>query len=320
LITGEAFAQFTSQYGNTAILEQSGQATPSFGHGLTFAAVCTLLLAPTLVPIAAWAIIRRWRRPNWPVLLVPLSIYGAALAFQAYSYASGSTFPFLRFYIIAIPLTACLAILAVPDGAIVPAKRRGSHAPPLPQPEPRPHPAWVGYFPVAAAFALVIPVTAWGMGQPKYAPQEYALGAVLAPQPDSVSKQKALEHRIVASFSTERDIADYLARLNLPQSSVITDTIYGFAVIAASQRPDTFVVPSDPDFTTLLNDPVNTGVKYLLAVPPTGRGVADALNRRYPTLYETGADIATLELEVPNDGDSQPNWRLYRVNDPVAQR
>jgi hypothetical protein len=319
LITGEAFAQFTSQYGNSAILEQSGQTTPSFGHGLTFAAVCTLLLAPTLVPIAAWAIIRRWRRPNWKVLLVPLSIYGAALAFQAYSYASGSTFPFLRFYIIAIPLTACLAILAVPDGAIVPAKRRGTYAPPLPQPEPRPRPAWVGYFPVAAAFALVIPVTAWGMGQPKYAPQEYALGAVLAPQPDSVSKQKALEHRIVASFSTERDIADYLARLNLPQSSVITDTIYGFAIIAASERPDTFVVPSDPDFTSLLNDPVNTGVKYLLAVPPTGRGVADALNRRYPTLYETGADIATLELEVPNDGDSQPNWRLYRVNDPVAQ-
>jgi hypothetical protein len=101
---------------------------------------------------------------------------------------------------------------------------------------------------------------------------------------------------------------------------VITDTIYGFAIIAASERPDTFVVPSDPDFTTLLNDPVNSGVKYLLAVPPMGRGVADALNRRYPTLYDTGADIATLELEVPNDGDSQPNWRLYRVNDPVSER
>ena len=28
------------------------------------------------------------------------------------------------------------------------------------------------------------------------------------------------------------------------------------------------------------------------------------------------ADIATLELEIPNDGDSQPNWRLYRVNQP----
>lgn len=43
--------------------------------------------------------------------------------------------------------------------------------------------------------------------------------------------------------------------------------------------------------------------------------MSDALNLRYPTLYETGADIATLELEIPNDGDSQPDWRLYRVNE-----
>ena len=320
LITGEAFAQFTSQYGNSAILEQSGQTKPTFGTGLGFAATCTFLLAPTLVPIAAWAVVRRWGKPNWPVLLVPLLIYGSALAFQAYSYASGSTFPFLRFYIIAIPLTACLAVLAVPDGVLVPAKRRGRYAPPQAPPEPRPRRAWVGYVPVAAAFALTIPVTAWGMGQPKYAPQEYALGAVLAPQPDSVSDQKALEHRIAASFSTERDIARYLEGLHLPKSSVITDTIYGFAIIAASERPDTFVIPSDPDFTTLLNSPSESGVKYLLAVPPSGRGTADALNRRYPTLYDTGADIATLELEIPNDGDSQPNWRLYRVNEPVSEQ
>jgi hypothetical protein len=36
-------------------------------------------------------------------------------------------------------------------------------------------------------------------------------------------------------------------------------------------------------------------------------------------LYETGADIATLELEMTNDGDSQPSWRLYRVNEPVTE-
>lgn len=59
-------------------------------------------------------------------------------------------------------------------------------------------------------------------------------------------------------------------------------------------------------------------IAYLLAVPPEGRGQSDALNLRYPTLYDTGADIATLELEIPNDGDSQPNWRLDRVNEPVS--
>ena len=100
---------------------------------------------------------------------------------------------------------------------------------------------------------------------------------------------------------------------------VVTDTVYGFAVVTASQKPRRFVVPSDPDFVRLLNDPVALGVRYLLAVPPTGRGVSDALNVRYPTLYETGADIATLALEVPNDGDSQPTWRIYRVNEPATE-
>jgi hypothetical protein len=323
LITGEAFAQFTSQYGNTAILDQSGQATTDFASGALFAVVCTTLLAPTLLPIALWGIARRWGRPNWQVLLVPLTIYGAALAFQALSYATGSTFPFLRFYIIAIPLSACLAMLAVPDGQFAPSKRRGRYAPAEVQPTgPGAHRRrrpLVGYVPVAVAFALAVPVTAWGMGQPKYAPQEYALGAVLAPQPDSVTERKALEHRIAASFSTEREIAEYLERLNLAESSVITDTVYGFAIIAASQHPKTFVVPSDPDFTNLLNSPADNGIEYLLAVPPAGRGKSDALNIRYPTLYETGADIATLEMEVPNNGDSQPNWRLYRVNEPLPE-
>ena len=319
LITGQAFAQFTSQYGNTAILEQSGQTKPDFGAGLVFAAVCISLLAPTLVPIAVWGTVRRWRRPNWQLLLVPVTIYGAALAFQAYSYASGSTFPFLRFYIIAIPLSACLAMLAVPEGQLIATTRRGNYAPPQ-QPPDIVRRRRAAYLPVAAAVAITLPVTAWGMGQPKYARQEYALGAVLVPDPDSVSARKALEHRIAATFSTEREIAHYLEKLDLPESSVITDTVYGFAILAASRNPKTFVVPSDPDFTALLNAPAENGIKYLLAVPPSGRGKSDALNLRYPTLYETGADIATLELEIPNDGDSQPNWRLYRVNEPTSPR
>ena len=317
LITGEAFAQFTSQYGNSAILAQSGQADLTFGSGLSFAAGCIFLMAPTLVPIAVWAVARRWKRPNWQVLLVPAAIFGAALTFQAVSYATGSTFPFLRFYIIAVPLTAFLAMLAVPDGVPAKVKRRGRYAP---QPAPVGHArrSWRAYAFVMVAFAVCVPATAWGMSQPKYAPQEYALGAILDPAPDSTSERKALERSIAASFSTERHIARYLEKLDLPESSVITDTVYGFAVLAATQRPRTFVVPSDPDFTALLNDPADSGIRYLLAVPPTGRGLSDALNLRYPTLYDTGADIATLELEIPNDGDSQPNWRLYRVMNPAG--
>ena len=184
LITGDAFAQFTSQYGNAAILEQSGGAAAvSFGSGLAFAAVCITLLAPTLIPIAAWAGFLRWRRPNWAMLVVPLMLYGAVLAFQTYTYATGATFPFLRFYIVAIPFAARLALLAVPDGAFVEPTRRGRYAP-VPSSEPSARSTRFGYAAVALAFAIGLPVTAWGMSLPTYAPQEYALGAVLQPDPD----------------------------------------------------------------------------------------------------------------------------------------
>lgn len=318
LITGEAFAQFTSQYGNTAILEQSGQTAPDFAHGVQFAVVCIMLLAPTMLPLVQWVVMQRWGRPNWQVLLVPLALFGAVLAFQTYSYAAGSTFPFLRFFIIAIPLTACLAMLAVPDGVFVAPTRRGRYAPPRATvAEPRHHRSAARYAAVAATVAIGIPVTIVGMAQPDYAPQEYGLGAVLKPDPYNVTERKATEHRIARTFGTERRIAGYLESLDLPDSSVITDTVYGFGILAASSRPRVFVIPSDPDFTELLNDPTANGIRYLLAVPPIGRGTSDALNLRYPTLYDTGADVATLELKIPNDGDGQPDWRLYRVNERV---
>ncbi len=314
LITGQAFAQFTSEYGNKAILEQSGATGPGLLGGLSFAAVCILLLAPALIPLGVWAGYLRWHRPRWAMLIPPAAIYGAALAFQSGTYALGGTFGFLRFYIIAVPFVATLAMLAVPDGTFVPAIRPGRNAPPEPTiPTTRYR---GGYAAVAAAMALCVVVAGWGMNQPRYAPQEYALGSVLHPDPDSIDPVTEREERIVRTFSTERRIARYLDDLDLPDSSVIVDTVYGFAVVAASRKPKMFVLPSDPDFVRILNDPSSRGAKYLLAVPPTGRGRADTLNKRYPTLYDNGADVATLELEIPNDGDGQPNWRLYRVNEP----
>lgn len=102
LITGEGFAQFTSQYGNSAILRQSGAHGAGLVGGLSFAATCTLLLAPTLAPLAMWAGLIRWRRPGASMLVPPLAVFGAALAFQAVTFAAGGTFAFLRFYIIGI--------------------------------------------------------------------------------------------------------------------------------------------------------------------------------------------------------------------------
>ncbi|ORB25272.1 ABC transporter [Mycolicibacterium parafortuitum] len=315
LITGEAFAQFTSQYGNTAILRQTGGgSTEGLASGFAFAAVCITALAPTLFPITGFALSLRWRRPSWTVLLVPTAMYGAILGFQAFSYADGATFGFLRFYIIAVPFAATLAMLAVPEGEVISWKRPGRFAPAAP-PVPRTRRPRAAHVAVAIALTLSLPTTLWAMRSPRHAPQEYALEVLLFDLTLDTSDRSADQRRIAATFSTERKVADRIDEMNLPPSSILTDTLYGFAVVAASSNPETFVVPTDTDFVKILNDPVGNGVRYLLTVPHEGRGIADALNQRYPTLYENGAEVATLEAEIHNDGDNQPVWRLYRVND-----
>ncbi|GAB0105778.1 glycosyltransferase family 39 protein [Nocardia sp. JMUB6875] len=323
LITGQAFQQFTSQYGNSAILAQEGATAP--GHPLAAAQYsigAMLILAPALpmlLPVAGALAIRR--RELTP--LVPMLLCGSVLGFQMLSYATGSTFAFLRFYVAAIPLTAILALLIPPARGVVPSRRLGAFASQdergTPEPAIRPRRTAVGPLTaVAAALAglmlvVSVPVTARGMNSQMMAVQEYALRAVLFPDPQDTSDKYLDAEHIAYTFAAERRLADHLDAMDLPRGSIVMDTVYGFAVQIASKHPDRFVIPSDRDFVRTLNRPLERGVKYILSVPNTGRGTSDAVNRRYPTMYENGAQIATLELEIPNDGAGQPNWRLYRV-------
>lgn len=193
-------------------------------------------------------------------------------------------------------------------------RREGRHSDILP---PRPYASrWsnkIAATIVIVVVATAIPVTAAGMTSPKYAPQEFALGSVVDPRPDSVDQKYLGEQRIVRSFSTERALAQYLDGLDLPDGAVLCDTVYGFAVVVQSERPRQFVIPSDRDFAQLLNDPVSGGVRYFLTVPPEGRGLSDAVNQRYPTIYENGAQIGVLVLEARNQGADLPDWRLYQL-------
>lgn len=317
LITGQAFAQFTSQYGNSAIIDQSGGTGSATGFdALRFSITELLILAPlylVLFVLVAWVRIRRHRL--YP-LAVPVLIIGAVVAFQVYSYMRGTTFGFLRFYMTVIVLAAVTALLATPARRIEPYRRLGPRAA-LPHADSRAGRGWrYGVVGVVAvlAFAVGLPVTAAGMTSPKYAPQEFAYRSVIAPQPDSTEKRYLDEERVLRSFSTERALAEYLDSLHLPDGSVLTDTVYGFAVVVQSRHPKQFVIPSDQDFDRVLNEPARFGVRFLLAVPRAGRGSSDALNIRYPTLYENGNQISTLALEARNQGINMPTWRVYEVN------
>jgi len=316
LITGLAFAQFSSQYGNTAILAQEGGAAKStLWDGVVYSLQSFSLLAVTLVPLIVWAVVARWGRTNWSMLVAPLAIFGAVLTFQVYTFSKGATFPFLRYYIIAIPFATAVTFFCVPNGTLRTPTRRGNYAAAESQPPARAR-RWAYVLP-ALLLAVCVPVAGFGMTSQRFAPQEYGLGALFA-SPDATGQRNLDERKQAATFSTEREVAAYLDRMGLPDSSILADPVYAFSIIVASRHPRMFVVPSDPDFVAILNDPTVNHIRYMLAVPNKGRGTSDALNLRYPTLYETGGDVATLELEAPNDGKDQPVWRLYRVNDPVS--
>ncbi|MCX2962990.1 glycosyltransferase family 39 protein [Gordonia sp. Z-3] len=313
LITGDLFAQLSSAYGNAAILEQSGGSGSSTPwQALRFSTTELLILAPLFPLLLAVVAIVRYRRQRFYPLLVPLVIIGLVLGFQVYSYSQGSTFAFLRFYLTVVPLAAVVALLAVPARRANPTRRPGAHAS-APRIVVR---RGAGYLALGMCavitMAIAVPSTAVGMGSPTYAPQEFAVYSLGAHE-DSVNQEVLDGQRVIRSFQTERSIAQYLDDLDLPDGSVLCDTVYGFAVVAQSQNPKQFVIPSDQDFTEMVNDPAAHGVRYMLSVPRSGRGESDALNVRFPTLYENGAQVGVLVLEARNVGADLPDWRIYRV-------
>ncbi|MFD4183768.1 ABC transporter, partial [Rhodococcus sp. NPDC058514] len=280
---------------------------------LGFSAASILVLAPALPLLVPAVAVLAARRRDLEVL-VPTLLFGSVLAFQTYSYVTGVTFPFLRFYICVIPLMAVYALQFSPARGTLPSRRPGAYASPRDVRQPR--------IPVAAlvavlALAVSIPITLAGMSSRHLSVQQYALGALFGGGEDDPAEQ-AKQRAIVDTFATERQIADHLDKMNLPEGSVLMDTVYGFAIVAASKNPKQFVVPSDRDFVGALNDPAGHGVEYILAIPTEGRGASDVVNRRYPTIFDNGGNVASLVLEIPNTGADQPTWRMYRVLDEPA--
>ena len=310
LITGQAFQQFSSVYGNSAIIEQAGGAADTPLSRMMFSLTEIAVLGPAFPVLAAAALVLAWRRRD-PEVIVPIVLFGSVLGAQTLLYMMGSTFPFLRFYLAVVPLCFVLAVLISPRERAVVSRRPGrGAAPEIAQGQPK----YAGPT-IMLVIALVLllgstAVTFVAMGSARLASLEHSIASVIIP-----GRQDPAEQAILRTFGAERRIADYLDDLDLPDGSVLADTVLAFGVVTASDNPKQFVITSDTDFVKILNNPSESGVEYILTVPNEERGVADAINRRYPTMYETGSGgIGALVIEVENDGGTvPPNWRLYRL-------
>jgi hypothetical protein len=332
--TGQVFAQFSSQYGNASQVSNASVGVKSFQKlaGGPFEIVLRdiLHLEPFLPVVGLIVLLLAVRRIELDCL-VPIALFGGVLAFESFAQITGQTFAWFRFFLMSVPLMMVLLTLFWPyrgvssPGASPPALDQ--RAPSQGAPAPTSHPliarikrplrsftltsrkgVMVGGLGIALLLAPSLPVTWFAMLNPLIGTQseQYGLRTVAYPSKYPVPQ---------STFSNDWYVANYLDQLNLPNGSVLMDTFIGWDVWLATQHRKQFVITSDFDFATVLNTPAASGIQYILVSDPAQDGKADAINQRYPTLYATGAGIASLVMTVPQTGDDV-TWRLYRVNPP----
>jgi hypothetical protein len=103
----------------------------------------------------------------------------------------------------------------------------------------------------------------------------------------------------------QAEIAAYINEY-YADSVFLMDSYHTWYVILNMDSTDKVITTCSYTFKEAVEDPVEFDVQYILLVDPE-IGVADAINKYYPDLYENGADWCTLEKDF---GD----YRLYKVN------
>ena len=319
VIVGHPAEQFTSHYGNSAIIagaQGASRATASAKPGLSLPILQILVLAPLILPVGAVAI---WRgvRERKLVILAPLVLFGSVLGFEAAAYLRGSLFGFLRYQISVVPLFAVL--LAV---ALIPAAENfeAQHARRLINGASLrirviQRRLWRLGGGALLATALLIPgivtTTYAAMTSYSLANQEfYHVRPVIL----RLAGGKTNDPGADGFFDVDERVSGDLDRLRLPIGSVLLDAGPGFAVLAASHRPRQFVITSDRDFAGALLDPVGHHIRYFLA--SARNGGYDAISTQWPKL---GTGVAPLVRLVRNYSSSLPGghrWSLWQIVEP----
>jgi len=304
VIVGHAFEQFSSQYGNSALVagERTAGGATNFAHPhLTLLLNQMSVLAPLLLPVGIVVAVLAVRRRQ-PEVLAPMALLGSVLAFELLAFVSGSLFGFLRYQIAVLPLFAVLVgclLRGTED-------RTGRHA------------TWRGRWPIAAAAGLLLPGLALSAGavltSSTLANQEYYH---LRPVVLRLTGHRQVDPGANGVWDADRAIAARLDRMALPPGSVLVDSGPGFAVLAATGRPRQFVITSDRDFAGAVVDPVGHHIGYLLV--NDGGDVYDAIRRTWPHLGTgSSAPWAHLAVRFPRPLPGSHEWSLWRVDQSAA--
>ena len=293
IVSGEWFPTLTSAYGNSAQVEANRAAIESVTGETAAARIWYAFeqivgLQPVLAVLVLAGVVLAADRRDVRIA-GPLAIFGAVSVFHLLIFVQGSSFGWLRFQIVAVPLAVliCGVLLAAPASS-----GPGVHA----------RSGWSGPGRMAGAVAVVvaaaigIPAGVVALGDPALAREESAW--VTASGRAHASAVTGLNQAIAAEIDA----------MGLPEGAVTTDSAYAYGIILATARPEQFVISSDRDFAATLADLRGHDVQYLLV---STEGPADAVRTAYPETVTAGA--APAGSRVWSDTDGVPVWRLVPV-------
>jgi hypothetical protein len=316
VITGQAFGQFTSQYGNSAQILASHMQSGHYGARLMHEVRDLFYIGPMIPIILVAAITLSLYRRNFMQIIGIFAVLGGLLGFSLLGYLDNSVFPWFRFYISAVPIQVLLvgSMLAVPH-PFGTARWRGSTSstsygdstPTQQRTGRRVIAAAIG---VAVALALMVPSVIWtgrGMLNPKVGLEEVLdIGFIFN------KHQSAQDRNYRVAYQNVLRISGYLDAMNLPIGDVVTDTADSCvpSIVTNVDNPRIFVITNDRDFQRVLADPLTFHAHYYMVQVSKGAS-ADAVDVAYPT-KASRAGWSKLVHTFPSAGACVGLY-LYRV-------
>jgi hypothetical protein len=318
LITGTAFQQLSSSYGNSAQLQSRGLSTSlTLGQELAASSQALhwmLALEPFLpVVVVACVAVIVWRR-DWIALAAP-AVLGAVVAFMFYAQVSGSVLQLLRYFIVVIPL-----VILMVGVTLARRSKAGSRESPPRGPEQGGRRRslrwlWTGGTTAAAIVGIVLMSLSVQAGY--RAVMDPTINVGYAAELQALVQRGPLDQaeRLASlRFVTDHQVSQYVDSLHLGRGTVLVDDFLGFDIVMSSSNTQQYVITSDRDFQQVLADPSGNGVRYFLVPSEQALGKLDAINRAYPGAYANGGGLGTLVKQFNSVSDDATNWRLYRVN------
>jgi hypothetical protein len=114
------------------------------------------------------------------------------------------------------------------------------------------------------------------------------------------------EHEVMVNKETI-EIADYINE-ELADSKIMMDSFVTSGIILNVKNVDNLVISSSLNFNQSLQEPAKNGINYIVVPNPTGVGSLDAINRKYPHLYEGSEEWCELKEEFEN-------YKVYEIKD-----